>query len=217
MSKVFGHNCEHYKRRFGNAKRSNGAYWYTEEIEKRIVPHIETDRLWVLYNMRDVTFHHAIVFVHNNVEPLNYTWLSRCKDLILVCGLPETCENMKGYGETLYLPLSIDVAEVEKHKQAKCRDVCYAGRATKRSYSTVNLSGVPMLAGMDRDRFLDNLAQYRQVYAVGRVALEAKVLGCEVLPFDKRFPDPDIWVVRDNEEVIPLLQKGLDEIEEKLR
>jgi hypothetical protein len=61
--------------------------------------------------------------------------------------------------------------------------------------------------------FLGELAKYKEVYAVGRVALEAKVLGAEILPYDDRFPDADFWEVRDNSEVVPILQKMLDEID----
>lgn len=65
---------------------------------------------------------------------------------------------------------------------------------------------------MERDRLLNKIAQYRRVYAVGRCALEAKVLGCEVLPYDSRYPDPEIWKVLDNSEVIPMLQKAINRI-----
>ena len=59
------------------------------------------------------------------------------------------------------------------------------------------------------------MALYKRVYAVGRCALEAKILGCEILPYDSRYPDPSVWVVLDNSEVIPMLQKELDKLEVK--
>jgi hypothetical protein len=52
-----------------------------------------------------------------------------------------------------------------------------------------------------------------KVYAVGRTALEAKVLGCKILPYDPRFPDPDVWKIVNVDEAINLLQWELDEID----
>ena len=57
------------------------------------------------------------------------------------------------------------------------------------------------------------MSHYRYVYAVGLTALEAKVLGCNVLPYDSRYPDPSVWVVRDIKQMIPELQKLLDRAE----
>ena len=57
------------------------------------------------------------------------------------------------------------------------------------------------------------MARYRYVYAVGLTALEAKVLGCNVLPYDSRFPDPSVWVVRDIKDMIPYFQDLLDKCE----
>lgn len=59
------------------------------------------------------------------------------------------------------------------------------------------------------------MARYRYVYAVGLTALEAKVLGCNVLPYDSRFPDPSVWVVRDIKQNAALLQKLIDNIDKK--
>lgn len=57
------------------------------------------------------------------------------------------------------------------------------------------------------------MAHYRYVYAVGLTALEAKVLGCNVLPYDSRFPDPSVWVVRDIKLMVPEFQRLLDKFE----
>ena len=68
---------------------------------------------------------------------------------------------------------------------------------------------------MPRELLLDELAKYKKAYAVGRCALEAKALGCEILPYDDRFPDPSIWKVLDNKEAAKILQEKLDEIDNK--
>ena len=57
------------------------------------------------------------------------------------------------------------------------------------------------------------MAEYRRVYAVGRCAIEAKCLGCEVLPFDPRYPDPELWQVLDNKDAAAILQKELEKID----
>ena len=43
--------------------------------------------------------------------------------------------------------------------------------------------------------------------------IEAKVLGCEILPYDPRFPDPERWKVLDNRDAAVILQKQLDLID----
>jgi len=46
----------------------------------------------------------------------------------------------------------------------------------------------------------------------GRLAA-AKELGCRVLPYDERFPNPDIWQVIDNSVAAEILQQQLDIID----
>ena len=66
---------------------------------------------------------------------------------------------------------------------------------------------------MPREDLLPRLAVYKRCYAVGRCAIEAKILGCDILPYDRRFPDPSIWQVLDNLEAARILQEKLDEID----
>ena len=63
---------------------------------------------------------------------------------------------------------------------------------------------------MPRERLLKKMAQYKKIYAVGRTAIEARALGCEILPYDPRFPDVDRWKVIDNLEAAKMLQEELD-------
>ena len=79
-------------------------------------------------------------------------------------------------------------------------------------------AGLPLwqvdhLEDMNRSKLLEAMAEYKRVYAVGRCAIEAKCLGCEILPFDPRYPDPDLWQVLDNRDAAKLLQKELDKID----
>ena len=72
---------------------------------------------------------------------------------------------------------------------------------------------VDFIEGIPRDQMLDEMAKYKRVYAVGRTAIEAKVLGCEVLPYDPRFPDTDRWKVLDNRDASVILQRMINEID----
>lgn len=196
-----------------NPNRFNGAYYYSQEIVRNIIPEIETDRNWITVNVPGIGASHSIVFVHNNMHPENYNWLSAYSDLILVCGAPETCAKVAHLGRAVYLPLSIDIQGVSKYRQEKTREVCFAGRKTKRK-GVAFPQGTDFIEGVSRSMFLKLVAKYRKCYAVGRAAIEAKALGCEVLPYDERYPDPSVWKVLDNRDAAVMLQKIIDRIDE---
>jgi hypothetical protein len=128
-----------------------------------------------------------------------------------VCGVPETVDKVKHIGKAIYLPLSIDVAEVEQYKRDKTKDRAYFGRYSKRN--GLPLRDVDCIEDISRPKMLALMAEYRQVYAVGRCAIEAKCLGCEVLPFDPRYPDQELWQVLDNKDAAEMLQIELDKID----
>ena len=188
----------------------NGAYYYSKEICERIIPNVETDYNWVTINIQE-GFDHSIVFIHNNLHPESFDWLKEYKDLILVCGIPETAERMKYLGRTIYLPLSINVAEVEKYKCEKTKDTAFAGRKSKRKDKYLG-KGIDYLENIPREALLSRMAEYRNIYAVGRTAIEAACLGCKILPYDDRFPDPSIWKVVDNLEAAKMLQEELNKL-----
>ena len=213
---IIDHNNPVYenRRRYMGENRYNGAYYYSREIVEIMIPLVETDRNWITVNVPHQGCDHAIVFIHNNLDAAAYDHLKEYDDLVLVCGIPETCEKVAHLGKTIYLPLSVDVAAVERFKLEKSRDTAFVGRPAKRRLPGVELpDGVDFLEGMPRDYLLMNMAQYRRVYAVGRAAIEARILGCEVLPYDPRFPDPEIWEVLDTREAAKILQEKLDLID----
>lgn len=199
-------------RRSASTSMYNGAYYYSKEICRRIIPRVKTDRHWITIRVPDVGADHSIVFIHNNLNPERYDYLKRWDDLVLVCGVPETVPKVEHLGKAIYLPLSIDVAEVEKHKREDRRGVAFAGRASKK-FGKIFPEGTKFISGLARPEFLEKLACFEKVYAVGRVALEAKALGCEILPYDPRFPDPERWEVLDNVEAAKILQMKLDLID----
>ena len=206
--KIFSHLSKEYI----STQNPNGALLYSKEIVKYFIPNIKTTRNWVTIRVVPYAYDHSIVFIHNNLNPSYYDYLKNYKDLVLVCGIPETCEKVKHLGKTIYLPLSVPVKEIEKYKTKKTKHTCYAGRKGKYASCNVDLS-TPHLQDMEHEELLKEMAKYKNVYAVGRTAIEAKILGCKILPYDPRFKDPSIWKVVDTMEAVALLQKELDEID----
>jgi len=205
------------QRTFGK-NRHNGAKYYSQEIVANIIPHVETDRNWITVNVAGQGCDHAIVFVHSNLRPDHYDWLKKYDDLVLVCGVPETVEKVKHLGKAIYLPLSIDVDYVKRFaiREEDRQGVAFVGRAAKKRYEGVKLpEGVRCLSGLPRAELLTEMARLEKVYAVGRIAIEAKALGVKVLPYDPRYPDPELWQVIDNREAARMLQQELDKIDGK--
>ena len=195
----------------------NGAYYYSREIVKNIIPHVKTDRNWVTVRLADIPIpDHSIVFIHNNRNPNYYEFLREYRDLILVCGLERTVENMQYFGKAIYLPLSIDISYVKRFRvEEKTKEMAFAGRLIKISkmYHAPVPKECDILTNMSQHRLLQAMADYKKVYCTGRTALQAKVLGCEIGVHDPNFPDPRIWKVIDNRDAAKMLQDMLNEID----
>lgn len=211
---IISHEHPLYAKRFHGHQTYNGAFYYSKEIVEKIIPNIKTDRNWVTININGQCRSHSIVFIHNNKNPLMYEWLSRFSDLVLVCGVPDTCDKVRHLGKAIYLPLSVDVEYVKKFKQEKKKEVAYVGRAGKRE-RMVFPQGTDFIEGLMREDLLREMAKYKQIYAVGRTAIEGKILGCEILPFDSRFPNPSMWRIFDCKEACEILQRKLDAIDRR--
>lgn len=211
---IYDHNYPRYRQMWlgSGANRYNGAFYYSKEIVQNIIPRIKTNRNWITIDIGQVDANHSIVFIHNNLNPHRYDWLFDYRDKILVCGIPETCEKMDYLGTPIYLPLSVDVEAVAKYRTKKTRDVAFIGRPDKQHDGYLP-AGIDYVMGVQRAKFLSEVAKYRKVYAVGRAAVEAKILGCEILPYDPRFPDPERWKIMDNKDAAKILQRKLDEID----
>ena len=208
---IFSHESSEYR---DNVKNKNhGAFFYSEEICKYFIPNIETDRNWVTVGYEGKCFDHSIVFAHSNLYPYIYEYLDPFDDLVLVCSWYQQIDAVKQWGKPVFLPMSVDVEYVEQFKREKDRDICFAGRMEKCTDELRFTPGLDFIAEVDRVTFLTELARYRRVYAIDRVAIEAKILGCEVLPYDRRFPDPDFWQVIDSRDAARMLQGILDEID----
>lgn len=212
---VIDHNNIVYRNRWSKAgkDRYNGAFYYSKEIIANIMPLVKTDRNWITVNLKGRCWDHSIVFIHNNLHPENYEWLKRFKDLVLVCGVPETCEKVAHLGTAVYLPLSVDVEHVKKFRvKEKTKDAAFVGRPAKRKDVRLPL-GVDVIEGLPRNEMLKRMAQYETIYAVGRTAIEAKVLGCKLKAYDPRYPKVSRWKILDNKKAAKMLQDILDKID----
>lgn len=208
--KIFSHESPEYI-----WTNPNGACEYSKEIVKYFIPNIKTTRNWVTINVKGHAYDHSIVFIHYNFDPSIYEWLKDYNDLILVCSLPETVEKVKEYGHPVLVPLSIPIEEVKKYRvEKKTKVKAYAGRKGK--YASVNARNCDRIENLPRDEFLRKMAEYQYIYAVGRTALEAKVLGCKILKYDPRFPDTTRWKVMDTMEAVKILQEELDKAEREI-
>lgn len=217
---IIDHNHPLYKAKRNSMSKDgkyNGAYYYSREIVMNIIPHVKTDRNWITIRLPEMKVHpdHSIIFIHNNRNPNYYSYLKDYKDCLLVCSLPSTAENLRFFGKTFYLPLSIDVKSVEKYRvKNKTKEIAYAGRKLKLGYMNNRVpKDVPILSGMPQSKLLREMAKYKKIYASGRTAMQAKVLGCEVLPHETNFPDSRFWKVIDNREAARMLQEKLDIID----
>lgn len=212
--KVFHHNGEGFH---------NGAYYYSLEIVKNIIPNVLTNRPWDTLGMKFMgSYDHAIVFLHNNKNPeATYGWLSRYKDLVYVCS-SETSLNWASKqenGHAIFIPLSVDVKYIKQFKTKKTKDACYAGNRWKfkekdlAKYIPEGVDFPPK--DLPREELLKFIAPYKICYAIGRAAIEAKVLGCEVKNCDSRYENTD-WKVVDNFQAAMLLQEKLDCLDDPL-
>ncbi len=205
------------RNRLVGGNKYNGAYYYSREIVKNIIPNVKTDRNWVTVRLREQPIpEHSIVFIHNNRNPNYYEFLRQYKDLILVCGLEKTVDNMQYFGKAIYLPLSVDVKSVERYKvKEKTKEMAFAGRLIK--ISAMYHAPVPkecdILTNMPQYKLLKAMADYKKIYCTGRTAIQAKILGCEIGIHDRNFPDPRIWRVIDNKDAAKILQTKINEID----
>lgn len=220
---IIDHNHPLYakkRRSMRDGNQYNGAYYYSKEIVKNIIPNVKTDRNWITIRLSEMKEHpdHSIIFIHNNKNPNYYEYLKDYKDCILVCSLPTTAENLRFFGKTVYLPLSVDVDYVKKFRvKNKSKDIAYAGRAIKLEYMNNRVpKGTTTLCNMCQSQLLKEMAKYKTIYASGRTAIQAKILGCKVLPHETNFPDSRFWKVIDNKESAKTLQKLIDEIDNSI-
>lgn len=224
MGKIIDTNNVNYQalRKILGTGMYNGAYYYSLEIAKNIIPNVKTDRPWDTLGMRGVqSMDHAIVFIHHNLNwGKVYSWLDKYQDLIYVCSSKATLRwALSRHKKATYLPLSIDTEYVSQFKTEKTKDACYAGNKWKfkipdlEKYVPDNVDFPP--DDLPREELLKFVAPYKRCYAVGRTALEAKCLGCKIEVCDSRYLDPSYWELLDNRDAAKMLQEKLDKFDNK--
>lgn len=215
-----------YKKLFmpkGNGAH-NGAFYYSQEIVKNIIPNVQTDRPWDTLGMKMMrSVDHAIVFLHHCLDwDRVYSWLDRYKDQIFVCSTQPTYEwALSKKKQAIFLPLSIDVEYVKQFQSPKTKRACYAGNrwAFKREDEDKNIPDYVDFPtpNIPREEMLKFISEYRELYAIGRCALEGLALGCKIKPFYHVYPDPSYWKLLDNKDAAKILQRELDRLDGKLR
>ena len=208
------------RRKIKNGKY-NGCWYYSNEIVDNIIPRVKTWRDWNTVG-RELTgmCDHMIVFLHDNSTPWHYDWLKNYYDLVLVCSSKYTANSVKYFGHTVLLPMSVDTEYVRKFATEKTKDTCFVGNPWVKDNIrgiTTGSNGFPdnvdILSSLPREKLLKKLAKYRKAMAIDRCAIEAKVLGCELIDIDTRYGCDNIGRVLDNRDAAKILQAELDKID----
>lgn len=212
---IIDHNHPLYKvkRNKQGGDKYNGAYYYSKDIVKYIIPNIKTDRNWVTVRLPECEedISHSIVFIHNNRNPNYYSYLKNYKDIIAVCSVHSTANNISFYCPTIFLPLSVNIESVKRYRCKKTKDSAFAGRKSKITNQVPKACDI--LTGMSQTALIKEMAKYKKIYAVGRTAIQAKILGCEIGVYDNKYPDVNFWKPFDCSEAVKLLQSKLDEFD----
>ena len=195
--------------------KNNGCWYYSHEIVDNIIPNVKTWRGWnivgrELPGMCD----HMIVFLHDNSTPWNYEWLKKYNDLVLVCSSKYTLNSVIWSGHTILLPMSVDTEYVKQFRTKKTKDTCFVGNVWVKANTTTKIpKDVVYLQNMPREKLLPELAKFRKAYAIDRCAIEARVLGCELIPVTTLYSCDNVGSVLDNREAAKILQKELDKLD----
>ena len=112
--------------------------------------------------------------------------------------------NPLGLPPAVKKALTEDLTYAERYPDIECRAL---KAALAKRYDLPDMK-VDCIMNLRREELLFQMAAYESVYAVGRTAIEAKILGCNVLP-TKRFPDPERWEIMDNLQAAEILAKEL--------
>ena len=154
------------------------------------------------------------MFAHNLFDfAEKYAYTFDYPDVVYIACTPEHQAEIQACGKrAIFLPLSVDVGYVSQFRREKTKDTAFVGRTFWRE-GVGFPDGTDLLEMLPREELLARMAEYRRVYAVSRCAIEAKVLGCEVLPYHPMFPNPDFWRVLDSKDAAGILQVELDKID----
>lgn len=193
------------------ANRYNGGYYCSKDIVEEIIPRVKTDRVWITINVRKCA-DHSLFFVHNYLHPEWYEFIKNYKDVILVCHHQSVIDKVKHLGRTILLPTFVNVDYVKQFRSEKTKGTAYVGRRAVRN-GWILPAGIDYIENLPREELLREMSKYRTIYAIGRTAIEGKILGCEVKSADPIWPDTDYWQIFDVKEASKLLQDRLNRID----
>lgn len=198
---IIDHNDLMYRKQWEYARehRFNGAYYYSTEIVKNIIPNVKTDRNWITVNTKGVPIGHSIVFVHDNLFPeRTYSWLANTRDLIMVCGVKETMPKVRRYGIPVYLPLSVDVDYVKQFKTEKTKDTAYVGRKDKPGTEKLP-KNIDYLSGMTREMLLRRWLNTARFTLLADALLRPRYLAaryCRLTNVILTHPCGKFWIIK---------------------
>lgn len=219
MGKIFIHNNNiDYVRKWEalESGKWNGGYYYSMDIENHIAPKIETDRPINVLGVKTCGgTNRMLVFIHNYLDASDYFWMRKFDDVIIVSSdynVEKPLLDVKL--RVIHLPLSVNVAEVAKHKiTKKTQEECYVGNQwafKKQELQELVPPEVHRFGEMPRERMWDTIAKYKYVYAIGLCAIESRILGCRLKMSRYRYPDPEeAFKVFDLDEAAQCLNEGL--------
>lgn len=216
--RVQGTNETEYKKWRNSLKSGqfNGAYFYAKEIEDIILPKLEGDFFIntvavQLYEPKQIP-DGAIVVAHDNYHTVERYSPYFGKNITWICSKYDAYFKLMGRGERAVLvPMSVDTEYVRKvaGKPRKTLDTGFFGNAWdfKESEMTkLYTQGVELISNLTREEALKRMAKFKTMYAEGRCAIEATVLGCDVKLIEyPDFPAEPVQVL-DSRDVIDLWQ-----------
>lgn len=192
----------------------NGGYYCSKDIVEEIMPRVKTDRNWVTVNIGKCA-DHSLFFAHNYIRPERYSFLKDYKDVVIVCHHNIVANNLQKYGKCLLLPAFINTDYVKQFRTEKTKGAAFVGRSEVRKGYFIP-EEVDYIENLPREELLEKMAAYKDVYAIGRTALEAKVLGCNIKAFNPLWNDTDYWHVLDVKEAAKILQDRLNRLDYEL-
>lgn len=200
----------------GPSARYNGLWYYSQTLEKYLVPRVKTDRPWNLIGLKPCGgVDNMIVIVHNNIEPgKEYNWLRKFRNTVCISNIRRAAEEVSQYSYSIYMPPCIDIKEVRSFGKGikKDQDTCFAGNPWPKYRTEIDKyvpAWVHRFGPMPREEFLPILAHYKNAYAIGVTAAEARALGCNILKRSDEF-DPEDFPLIDCKDAAKCIEHALD-------
>lgn len=194
----------------------NGLYYYAKTFEKYIVPNVKTDRKWNTIGLEPCGgFDREIVMIHNNLDPeKSYCYLNRFDDVICISNVRKSADAVLQFGHSIYLPPCVSVKEVRKFGKGikKDQDSCFAGnpwRAYKDEIDRLVPAWVHRFGTMPREELLPIVAHYKNCYAIGCTAAEARALGCNIMKRSDEY-DPEDFPLIDVADAVKCIEKAIN-------